>query len=419
MLCPRRVRRGAGGVVRPHDITGNESRSLRGRTQRSEFRGERFRARWGLVGQTRSLRRVFGGAERGAAAYWNDGQSRDWDWDRGRRRASGAKPPSPAHPANSRSMGCVRTLLVTLRRKSMRLASLIVPPACGILALLPASDAAAQGGGERRSGWVRRRRASGPTRRRRFEQTGFKPRSALLSDGLPASMRTRGPEFPGLPLDLYDLDSAAGAMFELSVGYVLQRARLELSFGQRRNDVDQIVPQRHHLRRHGARGSGLDSTVASNTTSSIDNLTVRTLAVNAYYDFRNASTGFSPYLGAGVGPAFVGVRGVRFSDEYFDTAGNGAVYDPPLSSYNARLDDDYADTVLAGHLHAGADFGVSERKCAGREAHLFDALGRRVHGHVRPACGPAFRSGLLPHRYVHRPALLRRCSLTVRYVLGG
>ena len=46
-------------------------------------------------------------------------------------------------------------------------------------------------------------------------------------------------------------------------------------------------------------------------------------------------------------------------------AGNGAAHDPPLSSYNARLDADFSDTVLAGHLHAGTDFGLNERTALG------------------------------------------------------
>ncbi len=108
----------------------------------------------------------------------------------------------------------------------------------------------------------------------------------------------------------------------------------------------------------------VDSTVTSDTRSSIDHLAVRMLTANAYYDFPAGSV-VLPYLGAGVGPAFVTVAGVRFSDEYRDTAVNGDVYDPPLSFYNASLDDDLSDTVLAGHLHAGADFRITDRTWLG------------------------------------------------------
>ncbi len=42
-----------------------------------------------------------------------------------------------------------------------------------------------------------------------------------------------------------------------------------------------------------------------------------------------------------------------------------STYDPPLSYYNARLDDDLSGTVLAGHVHAGADFRVTGRTWLG------------------------------------------------------
>ena len=243
----------------------------------------------------------------------------------------------------------------------MRLASLIAPVACGMLALFAASDAAAQSGAERRSGWYVGG-GGGANWASEIEQTGFN-RDPLCYPTHACFDEDPRPEFPGYRW-AYDLDTAPGAMFELSAGYVLNRVRLELSFGQRRNDVDQIF--RSVTTIDGvALEARRNSTVTANTSSSIDNLTVRTLAFNAYYDFRKAATGFSPYAGAGVGPAFVDVRGVRFSDEYFDTAGNGADYDPPLSSYNSGLDADYSDTVPAGHLHAGVDFGLNERIALG------------------------------------------------------
>ena len=243
----------------------------------------------------------------------------------------------------------------------MRLASLTAPAACAMLVLSVASDAAAQSGDERPSGWYIGG-GIGANRASEIEQTGFN-RDPLCYPTDDCFDQDPRPEFPGYRW-AYDVESAAGATFELSAGYVLRRARFELSFGQRKNDVDQVfraVTTFDGVSLEGRR----NSTVTSNTTSSIDNLTVRTLVFNTYYDFRDAASGFSPYIGAGVGPAFVDIRGVSFSDEYFDTAADGVVHDPPLSSYNARLDDDYTDTVLAGHLHAGADFGIDERTTLG------------------------------------------------------
>jgi len=296
----------------------------------------------------------------------------------------------------------------------MRRASLVAPAACGILVLSLASDAAAQSGGERRSGW-HIGGGGGANWASAIEQTGFN-RDPLCYPTDACFDEDPRPEFPGYRW-AYDLDSAAAATFELSAGYVLKRARLELSLGQRKNDVGQMfrsVATFDGRALEDRRGS----TVTSNTTSSIDHLTVRTLAVNAYYDFRNAATGFSPYVGVGVGPAFVDIHGVSFSDEYFDTAGNGVAYDPPLSSYNARLDDDYTDTVLAGHLHVGVDFGVNERTALGVKltcSILSDVEYTGTYDlHAAQRFDPDFT-----HTDTFTGTRYWSLQFTVRYVLGG
>ena len=223
-------------------------------------------------------------------------------------------------------------------------------------------DASAQNGaGERRSGWYIGG-GSGATWASVIDHTGFShdpqcyPTSACFD-------QDPRPEFPGYRW-ARDLNPSAGATFELAAGYVGKRTRFELSFGQRKNDVDQMLRSFTTL-------DGTDvaarrgSTVTSNAAEDVDELSVRTLAVTAYYHFRDAASGFSPYVGAGAGPAFVDLRGFHYSEDFFDTAGNGAAHDPPLASYNIRLDDDFSDTVPAGHVHAGADFGLNDRSALG------------------------------------------------------
>lgn len=245
----------------------------------------------------------------------------------------------------------------------MRIASLIAPVACGILVLCSASDAAGQSGsgGGRRSGWYIGG-GVGANLASTINQTGFNEDPLCYPTDACFDEDPR-PEVSGYRW-MNDLDTAAGAMFELSTGFILNRARLEVSYAQRANDIDQMFQSVTTLEGI-AMEDRQNTTVTSNTVSSIDDLAVRTLAFNAYYDFRNAASGFSPYVGAGIGPAFVDIRGVSFTDEYVDTAGAGAVHDPPLSSYNARLDTDFSDTVLAGHLHAGTDFGLNDRTALG------------------------------------------------------
>ena len=242
----------------------------------------------------------------------------------------------------------------------MRIASLVAPVLGGILVLCSVSDASAQSG-TRRSGWYVGS-GGGANWASDINQTGFN-RDPLCYPTDACFDEDPRPEVSGYRWG-YDLDAGAGAMFELSTGFILNRARLELSFAQRRNDIDQMFRSVTTLEGI-AMENRQNTAVTSHTESSIDDLAVRILAFNAYYDFRDAASGFSPYVGGGVGPAFVDIHGVRFTDEYLDTAGNGAAHDPPLSSYNARLDADFSDTVLAGHLHAGTDFGLNERTTLG------------------------------------------------------
>ena len=140
--------------------------------------------------------------------------------------------------------------------------------------------------------------------------------------------------------------------------------RLEFSFAQRKNGLDQrfrSITDYDGLPMDARRGS----TVVSNTQASIDHLTVRTLSLNAYYDFPKAYRGMTPYLGGGLGPAFVTVAGVHFSNEYEDTAGTVPADYHPVSIYNSRQDDDLSDTVLAGRLYAGADYHLHDTTVLG------------------------------------------------------
>ena len=59
------------------------------------------------------------------------------------------------------------------------------------------------------------------------------------------------------------------------------------------------------------------------------------------------------------------MSGVRFSTDYQDTSGNTQAYDPPLSFYNSHQDTDLSDTVLAGHLHTGADYSLNDKTLLG------------------------------------------------------
>lgn len=164
----------------------------------------------------------------------------------------------------------------------------------------------------------------------------------------------------------YDLDVGVGSAFEIAVGRAFNRLRLEISAAQRKNDVDQQFAGITYL--DGRETSTYTPSeeknkgVASNGMARIDDLTTRTLSFNAYYDFLDTVPMMTPYLGVGLGVAFVKISGVYFSSDYKDTK------DPSrddLAFYNSRRDVDVTDTVLVGNLYAGADYSLTDETLLG------------------------------------------------------
>ncbi len=162
----------------------------------------------------------------------------------------------------------------------------------------------------------------------------------------------------------YNNEAAAGHAFRVSIGRIFDRKRVELSLAQQKNGLDQIfqsVTNDDGVRMEDRRGG----TIESNDRSSIDDLIARTLSVDVYYHFTLARLGISTYLGGGLGAAHVKLAGVHYSNDHRETSANDQAYDPPLSFYNSRQDGDLSDVVMAGHLHAGADYGVNDRTFLG------------------------------------------------------
>ena len=298
----------------------------------------------------------------------------------------------------------------------MRLASFIASSVCGILVLGPGSGLLAQSGtgGSPRSGWyigggIGSNWASDLDQEGRNRETTCYPTDACF-DANPV------PEISGYRWR-YGIDADAGAAFEISAGRIFDRIRLELSLTQRKNNLNQIfrgITDYDGMPMEERSGG----TVVSNARASIDHLSVSTLSLNAYYDFPGAFGGISPYLGAGLGPAFVKVSGVHFSTDYEDTSGNAQAYDPPLSFYNSRQDADLSDTVLAGHLYAGADYGLNTKTLLGLK------LTYSMMGAIESSGGYSFhpfhkRDSDLPNHNTFTGARYWTLALTVKRLFGN
>ncbi len=156
----------------------------------------------------------------------------------------------------------------------------------------------------------------------------------------------------------YAIDADAGAGLEVTLGRALGRLRLEVSASWTKNDIEQNFVDIEYL--DGRPWTRREGSVVSNDSASIGDVARRILALNLYRDFPAANRALTPYVGAGLGAAFIEVSGVKYSSDYQDTSQTPPVYDPPLSFYNSRQDVDHFDTVVVGRLHAGADYEAWE-----------------------------------------------------------
>ena len=172
------------------------------------------------------------------------------------------------------------------------------------------------------------------------------------------SQEISGVSIPGYRWS-YDLDMGVGSAFEIAIGRAFNRLRLEISAAQRKNDVDQQFAGITYL--DGRDLYPQNKVVSSNSMARIDDLTTRTLSFNAYYDFLDTLPMITPYLGVGLGVAFVEISGVYFSSDYKDTSNSSN----DLSRYNSRKDSDESDTVLVGNLYAGADYSLTDETLLG------------------------------------------------------
>ena len=197
-----------------------------------------------------------------------------------------------------------------------------------------------------------------------MKQVGWNRDTYCYPDSVPCyenpgrSQEISGVSIPGYRWS-YDLDMGVGSAFEIAIGRAFNRLRLEISAAQRKNDVDQQFAGITYL--DGRDPYPQNKKVMSNSMARIDDLTTRTLSFNAYYDFLDTLPMITPYLGVGLGVAFVEISGVYFSSDYKDTSNPSN----DLSFYNSRKDSDESDTVLVGNLYAGADYSLTDETLLG------------------------------------------------------
>ncbi len=230
-------------------------------------------------------------------------------------------------------------------------------------AVVVATGAAAnaQDGQPTRSGWYLGT-GLGAGRGADLEQEGWNRDTFCYPDAA-CFDETPIPDVPGYRWR-YDIALDRGAAFDLSVGRHFGRTRLELALAQQTNDTRQMFTgiAYHDGAPIRPRAGG---TVVSNGRGSIDQRRVRSISLDAYYDFPDAWGAVSPYVGVGFGQALVEFARVRFASDYRNTTAAAEVYDPPLSFYNSVQDADLDDTAFVWRVHAGADYALGRRSTIG------------------------------------------------------
>ena len=160
----------------------------------------------------------------------------------------------------------------------------------------------------------------------------------------------------------YDLDAADGAAFEISLGRAFDSLRLELSFMQRNNDLEQEFTGITYLD-GSPTGTAESSNYESRSSAGVDDLTTRTVSLNAYYDFLSPGNRFVPYLGLGAGVSFLKLSGLYFQS-WYSCKNPAADCDRP-ERYSGHQDEDLSDRVFSAHLHAGLDYRLNEKTRVG------------------------------------------------------
>ena len=161
----------------------------------------------------------------------------------------------------------------------------------------------------------------------------------------------------------YDIDADAGPALRLGIGRRLGRFRIETSVGWQRNALAQELLDIAYL--DAAPRVAADGTVTVDAMALIDDAVTRTVSVDLFRDLPPIGRSVTPYVGVGVGKAYITVKGLGFVAEYRDTSPTPPAYDPPLSHYASAQEEDHSDSVVTWRLHAGADYALGARTLVG------------------------------------------------------
>ena len=234
--------------------------------------------------------------------------------------------------------------------------------------------------------------AAGAVSRSGMDQNGWNRESTCYPTDA-CFQEVPAPSVPGYRW-AYDIHADAGPALRLGIGRRLGRFRIETALGWQRHALEQELRDIAYL--DGTPTGAAGGTVTVDARALIDDAVTRTVSVDLFRDLPPIGGSVTPYIGIGVGKAYITVKDLGFVAEYRDTSPTPPAYDPPLSHYASAQEEDHSDSVLTWRVHAGADYALGARTLLGARL-TWSVIGStsdtgRYERHPIHATDPGFRN---------------------------